>query len=150
MYKALLGILLVAVTSGCGETFVSMNVQRSGLRATADVGATVYLDARDILVVDTDKVKLKEIANSIGLFLDTGNVALLPLDEVRRHLNSIVPVQYRNFVHIVLASVSTKTVSISGVGADNVARMRAALLGMNLAVDQYRNEHRKIVESVGN
>ena len=147
MYKGLLGILLVAVASGCGPSFVSMNVQRSALRSTADIGVTVYLDARDITVVDAEKVTLKDVATSIDTFLNTGNVAALPLDQLRTHLHNFVPAQYHSLIDTaLLAAVSRKNLDPNAIGVDNLVRIRSALYGMNLALNEYRNEHRKTVE----
>ena len=123
----------------------SLNIQRASLRAGGDVSATVYLDTVDKAKVAAQQKLIKDTCEAIDNFMATGNVAELPLAEVGRRLKQVIPAPHRRWIDSALAVASAAETGIDlskAIGADNVARIRAFLIGGITGATEYNIAHR--------
>lgn len=115
----------------------SLNVERCSLRSVGDMGVTGTLDVAADTVASVEKEKVKEVAESVRLFLRTGKVADLDIATLQTALDKIVPVEYRWVVDALIAAIRDKTVPVGGIGADNVKRLDAICVGILAGCDSY-------------
>jgi hypothetical protein len=131
---------------------ISLNQQRSLLRATSDNALTAALDQvdgeEDARVI---RGKVKEIAIQVDEFLQTGDVCGLTAGEIRIELLKLIPAQYKQIVDQLLSAISPLHIAPSGkIGVNNVKRLRAVCQGAIDGADYYRMEDRAgIVEDAG-
>lgn len=137
-YLAVLGFLLVV---GC--TPPSMNLQRSLLRDTGDSGITVLLDETPLEKVDATRAEVKDIGEAILKFLDTGKVYELTRSELAVELKKIVPEKYDVYYDMVMTAISEQQLDVDKIGQNNVARIRAAVVGALRANELYKKSDRK-------
>lgn len=146
MDKLIIGLFCLVAVCGCGQPVITLNAQRSAIRSATDIGTTAYLDQQQIEDVAKQQEAVDEIKRKIFTFLETGNVANLPLEQVKSQLAALADQKYLAIINTIIATISTQSIDIDGlIGEDNVARMLAALYGVDVALQQYRVEDRQVI-----
>ena len=133
-------LTLVLVASGCKS--VSMNVQRSSLRSSGDVGVTIYLDGCKAVTVEGKIAKIKEAVAKVEKFLEVGNAAALLPSQLRIELIQLVGPTYGILVDNLIAIISAEHLQLGKVGEKNVRRIKALLAGISCGLDEYVLEDR--------
>ncbi len=127
-------LLLPLLSMGCAPG--SLNVQRSGLRASGDLSITLFLDNNP-----SSKADAKAQASKAMAFLETGGIANLPVTEVSGKLTAIIPLKYKDWVTQALAiaviRANEATVDVSKIGEANLARLRAFVRGVVQGADLF-------------
>lgn len=141
-------VMMVATLGGCQETSSSLaltlNQQRSLLRATADNALTAYLDrTEDLETLERRRLRAHGIAHQVKMFLKDGSVAELTRDELRAQLLRMVPSDYQLILDHLLAAVSSVHVDTAErIGENNVKRLASVCDGTTQATMQYIFEDR--------
>lgn len=126
---------IILSLAGCG---VGLNIQRSVLRSTGDLGATIYLDeAVSAQSAESVRVELLNIFNGVDKFMDTGSVANLSVDKLVIELNKIIPVKYQNYAEKIASHIEVANVNVDAIGKNNVKRVKAFLKGAITALNDY-------------
>lgn len=129
-------IFVAALAAGCQTP--SVNVQRSFLRVGGDTSVTFYLDTVDAAKLVETQTKIGEICDAMETFINTGNVAALPLAKIEAQLKRVVPAKYQRWIGTVLAAVSAASFDVNGaIGAANVKRIMAAIIGVRIGSAEY-------------
>jgi hypothetical protein len=136
----LLIIMLLAVLFSCAGCSIleSKNVQRSGLRCTGDMGTTILLE--EVEEVQADKVK--EIAQKVLDFVQSGDLGVLPIEEVAEKLTALIPGKYSEILQDLLGAIKpSDDINLEvAIGEDNVRRLVAFLKGVITGADEFREE----------
>lgn len=129
-------VFVAAFAAGCLPP--SLNIQRSLLRDGGDSGVTFYLETVDEAKLAETQKTIGEACDAMDEFLKTGSAATLPLAEIETQLKRVVPEKYQRWVGTALAAVSAVNVDVTkAIGADNVKRIRAALIGIRIGTTEY-------------
>lgn len=131
-----MSMVVLVFVAGCQQP--TLNEQRSALRGSADFGSTELILRKKM--TKEDVAMMKEILNEIEKFINDGQVADLTTGALRTELDKIVAKyapKYQPVVAWVLAAVSGITVDTQKIGPDNVARIKAALMGAHTGCNQY-------------
>lgn len=130
----ILCLLVPALSMGCSPG--SLNMQRSGLRASGDLAITLFLDNNPASRADA-----KVHADNAMAFLATGGVTNLPVAKVADSLSAMIPLRYKDWVTQALAvavvQADSTTVHVGKIGANNVARLRAFVRGVQLGAELF-------------
>jgi len=120
-----------------------MNVQRSGLRSSGDLTATISLD---------ELVKSEDVPGTVALidetidklleFLEDGELIHLTRSEFRLKAMEYIPVRLRDFSDAFFAAVSTQHLNVDKIGSKNVRRLKAFLKGAKNGLKEYKVEDR--------
>lgn len=125
----LVAFCVVVVFSGCTEP--GMNVKMGSADAGAGVAVISTLEAVPVEKFDETKTKIIEISTELLGFVQTGQLAQLPLDEVKVALENFMIKkgwsQYTYLVDAVIQYVKTQSVNVGAIGADNVKLIEIAL-----------------------
>ena len=146
MNKCIFAAVLLVFASGCiTPSIKSMNIQRSGIRCVGDTATTISFDALSTdAEVNTVKLKVKEIAMAVQLFLKDGKVADLTLPEFTDALRKLIPENYRFLLDIALAQIQGMTVDVQKIGADNLERVNSVCVGVLRGCDLYDIKYRPV------
>jgi len=139
-YSLLIAIVLLAI--GC--TPPSMNMQRSGLRGICDAGTTAALDAVSEESLPAVQKDIKDTCDALSKFMADGKVADLVYSDFRAAIEKLIPQNLKSYFDAVLAAASTQELDIGKLGTNNVKRINAAILGVQLANAQYAKEDRPV------
>lgn len=139
--ELIIGLLIIIgvsiLVSGCGTvaTFAdSLNLQRSALRGSGDVGATAYLDLNNSANPD----KMKVSAEQMLKFFQTGDVSVFSLNAIKTKLEAIVSAEYVEWVDIALMIVGSQQLNVGqAIGKDNVKRIIAYLTGISTGATKF-------------
>ena len=127
--KVLVALALVVVLAGCNKP--GMNVLQGSADAGAGVAVVGTLEAVPVEKFEETKVKIIEISTELLGFVKTGQLAQLPLDEVKKALeNFMIKKGWGDYTYIVDAAVQyvkTQSVNVGAIGADNVKLIEIAL-----------------------
>lgn len=154
MIKMFFGILVMfsmLLCSGCFEGkngidySLSMNQQRSLIRAGADNAVTAvfdYIDSQDDVSAYT--IVLEGITKEIQTFISTGDVSALTMGQIKVKLIELVPKNYRILSDQLLLSISFTEVNVEDyVGTNNIKRLLAVCNGILEGIAHYKMEDRK-------
>lgn len=124
---------------------MSLNQERSILRAASDNGLTLYLDQVDPAAkADEYRARAHGIALQVLAFVQNGNAAELTQGELRAQLVKLVPDEYRTLFDQLIGAVSPLHMDVGGkIGPNNVKRLEAVCLGVIEGSTHYRLEDRK-------
>ena len=139
---SVLAVLCVFVTGCVTPSFSSMNIQRSGIRSTGDMATTVALDSVLLSEADSTKVKTREIALAVQLFLKDGKVADLTIPEISSELKKIIPESYYFMLDILIAQIQGITVDTQVIGANNLERLNSVCVGVINSCNLYDVKYR--------
>lgn len=141
--KLMIAIFVLPVLTGC--TAPTINLQLSSLRSVGDVAATIYLDERNLADVPKRQEEIKQFAEKIAEFLDSGNAAKLTETKLKDGILKLVPEVYRGIGQSLLDSLSKRELNVKtqAIGLRNIARLKAFLGGAIVAVDEYKTYLRK-------
>jgi len=141
--KKFLGMFIVcfALVSfvGCEKpTYRSLNLQRSAIRGTADVGTTVSFESipRED-VVDVVLTTL-QIAEEMHKFLNTGMIGQMTMSEVKTGLGKIASDEYVFLVDLAIMQLSSYSMPIGEIGVNNVKRVDSFIVGVIVACNEYK------------
>jgi len=140
MKRVLFVVAVFVLLVGCEMPDVNvtgLNVQRSAIHGSGQVGVAAILDNRPTVEVPNDIKAIKETVKEIRKFLETGNVADLTMGEFRKALDKLIPEKYQPYFNAILAAVSNIHVDTQKVGKDNLKRIKAALNGIEYRADNY-------------
>jgi len=130
-------LVVLLVCSGCGMP-LGLNFQRSSLRAGGDWSTTISLEYEKAEFVEKQKADIKKYASELIDFLQTGQVAALPIAELEKLLKSKVPQEFYLVVDAALGYVESQQINVSaGIGKDNVKRIIAYLRGAINGAEKY-------------
>ena len=132
--KGLVLALCVSVLlCGCNEP--GMNVKMGSADASAGVAAVGTLEAVPVEKFEVTKAKIIEISTELLGFVKTGQLAQLPLDEVKVALENLMIQkgwgQYTYLVDVAIQWVKTQSVNVGAIGADNVKLIEISLEEIN-------------------
>ena len=129
---ALMLLCLAAVSGGCSP--LSLNMQKSGLRAVGDVSTTWLIEHREGVTA----AGVLAAADKLIAYLESGDVSNLPLGDLEDKLKAQVPEQYAALVSKVVKAASKRLATATGkIGKNNVARMLALAKGIRMAGAEY-------------
>lgn len=146
-YFLVLLLSTIIILTGCQKINdnLSMNQQRSLLRATSDNAVTAILDFID----DSEKAEetadiIRDITKEVYDFINTGEVYNLTSGELRDRLTELVPYEYRIITDQLLFAASIQRLEVGeNIGRRNVDRLKAVIIGINLATGQYKISDRR-------
>jgi hypothetical protein len=138
----LLGLCLLA-TVGCSTTRIgTMNVQRSGLRASGDLSVTVMLDRVALEDLEETKGRVKTFLDQIEEFAATGEIVTLTRTELTTLLLNKVSPKYTPWVLTALDAALLATDATAPIGDNNQRRIIAFVNGSRQAVALYNAQDR--------
>lgn len=134
-------VLFVLCAPGCSwvkPSLRSLNIQRAAIRGTGDTGVSVALDAlANKAEAEKVRVRTKDICLSVQLFLENGKVSELTIPEITKELEKLIPPAYHFLLEIAIAQIQGAVVDLDKIGADNIARINAACVGIIRGCDLY-------------
>jgi len=133
---AVLGVL----ATGCKGP--SMNTQRSALRGTGDVVATVLLERVDAAEVPAKQALALKVIAEVEKALDAEGVPELTLEKLQALMDK-VPGEYRPVADAIMKVVRGVKLPTDKLGSNNIKRIRAALKGLTSGINGYRIEDRR-------
>lgn len=135
--RYMVAALLVMSVSGCGGP-LGLNFERSSYRSAGDLSATATLEFAQPAHVEPQRAEIKKYAKSMLEFIETGQVAKLPIGELEKALKKLVPAEFAFLVDGVIGYIASKEIDVSGaIGANNVKRIKAGLIGILRGADAY-------------
>lgn len=127
--KVLIAVVFVGLLVGCDKP--GMNVLQGSADAGAGVATVGTLEAVPVEKFDETKAKIIDISTELLGFVKTGQLAQLPLDEVKKALEDFMIkkgwTQYIYIVDTVIQYVKTQSVNVGAIGADNVKLIEIGL-----------------------
>ena len=127
--KVLVALALVVILAGCDKP--GMNVLQGSADAGAGVATVGTLEAVPVEKFDETKVKIIEVSTELLGFVKTGQLAQLPLDQVKDALENFLIKkglsQYTYLVDIAIQYAKTQSVNVGVIGADNIKLIEIAL-----------------------
>lgn len=142
-------LVMCLLAEGCVLGPKAMNSQRSAIRGLGDTAVTASLDfIKNDASAEAVRVKTKEVAIAVQLFLKDGKVADLTLPEFTESLRKIIPVEYQFLFDIMMAQIQGITVDVGVIGADNVERVNSMCVGLLRGCDLYVAKYRPVTEVV--
>jgi len=136
-FAMLCSVVLLSACSFAGLSPSSMNIQRAGLRDTADMATTVALDATPVTDVEATQTKVKAITLSVQSFIKTGDVDSLTLKDLQDLLIRVVPEKYQYIATMLLSKVQGVNLPVDKLGANNIRRLDEICYGVLVACDKY-------------
>jgi len=137
MRRVIAVLVLSMFLPGC----LSVNLQLAGLRSSGDISVVVGLDATGAESLAERKAQVKGIAEQMLDFLESGEVAALTQGELKTALYQLVPERFRSYADLALGQVATRHLELGLIGAVNVERIRAVLLGVVNGCEKYLDKY---------
>ncbi|MEK6832834.1 MAG: hypothetical protein AABY32_02210 [Nanoarchaeota archaeon] len=133
-------IMFVFILSGCNMDR-SMNVQKSVIRGTGDVSATLVLEKTQLVDVEQRKIQMDKAATIVIETLEKDAIYPMTIDELRAKLRAKLPIEFWSYIDEILAYVERIKPS-EYMSQTVIDRLLAYAKGFKIGTNEYNIKYR--------